>query len=815
MTPAALPADEANRLACLRGLQVLDTAADPALDGLMRCAAAITACPIALVSLVDEQRQWFKARLGLTSTQTPRDVAFCAHAILGEGLFEVPDAHADPRFADSPLVTGDSQIAFYAGVPLRVGEFTLGALCVMDRVPRRLDETQRARLADLAAAATQWLEARREQVALARSEERLADFARAASDWLWECDHELVFRWTSEGYEERSGLPVAALYGTSMADAPLLDELGEPLHPPQTLRAHFLRGERIDGLRIERHYPTGRRFLKISALPRRDAEGRLLGWRGVVRDVSDLVAARRAANERRQVLEKTSRLVPGVIFQQRWRADGESEIPFASGRVEDLYEIAAGVEPLDAAVVFDRLHPDERAGFLESVRQSAKTMSPWHHEYRVVLPQRGVRWLEGHATPESDGEGGVVWHGFITDVTLRRRRDAEMLESRQRRRVAEQASRDKSAFLSRLSHELRTPLNAVLGFTQLLQSDRRQPLLPVQRERVDQVQRAGVHLMGLLDDVLDIGRIEHQGRALELRPVSLARVLDDALMLITPQAQALGVSIERPAGIGSLFLQADKRALRQVLTNLVSNGVKYNKRGGCLRITVRVLEREATVELHDQGAGIAPQRLAELFQPFNRLGAENSGIQGSGLGLVIVRQLTEAMHGRLEVDSEPGLGSVFRLRLPLSDDVSSTLPVPLELEQTPNARRATLLYIEDEPVNALLLGEALREQPHWRLVVAHDGVEGLAKARSLHPELVLTDINLPGLTGLEVVRALRGDPATRDIGCIALSADALPEQIERARLAGCDDYWTKPLDLKQVVRRIADRLARMDEVAPA
>jgi signal transduction histidine kinase/GAF domain-containing protein/ActR/RegA family two-component response regulator len=786
---------------------LLDTPSDPVLDGLVRCAAEVTGCPISIVSLLSHDRQWFKARVGLDATQTPRDWAFCGHAILGDTLFEVPDALNDARFADNPLVTGGPRVRYYAGVPLRVGDHRLGTLCVIDREPRCLNEVQRGRLEDIAASVSHWLESRREHLALVRSQARLAEFARVTADWLWECDAQMRVTWCSEAFEQASGLPLAAVIGRQMLDALLLDGFGEPLQPTQYLGDLMRRGERFDNALIERRYPNGQCLLSIAALPCVDADGRPNGWRGTVRDVSDLVAARRAAHTDKQLIDKTSRLVPGVIFQLRQGPGGRMSVPFASARLADLYELEPEAlrESPDAALA--RLHPQDRPGFVDAMARSVRQLIPWRHEYRVVLPRRGVRWLEGHATPERQADGAVLWQGFVADVTERRALDAEMLETRQRQQAAEQSSRDKSLFLSRLSHELRTPLNAVLGFTSLLQMDGAEPLTGGQLARVKQVQRAGEHLLSLLNDVLDIGRIEHQHRTLDLASVALDKVIDDCLLFITPLALGMAVDVEFAGNLDRLYVQADRRALKQVFTNLLSNGVKYNRRGGRLLVSTRAQPGEAVIVVRDQGQGIAPQRLAELFQPFNRLGAENSGIEGSGLGLVIARQLCEAMGARLEVESWPGVGTEFRLLLPLADPAAPTLPIPLEelAEPEPDVA-ATLLYIEDDPVNALLLREALRDRRQWRLVVAADGIEGLAQARRLHPELVLTDVNLPGLSGLDVVRALRLDPATRDIDCVALSADALPEQMELAREAGCDDYWTKPLDLSRVAARIARRL---------
>ncbi len=523
MKVAELPGNETLRLQCLAELGLSQPPAQPepdaVLDGLVRCAAHLLGYPIAMISLIGERRMWFKARHGIDAIEGERDQSFCAHTILGEGLFEVPDALADPRFADSSWVTGDARLRAYAGMPIRLDQLTLGALCLVDTVPRQLDSVQAALLVDIVNAVSAWFAHRREHV--------------------------------------------------------------------------------------------------------------------------DLLASRAHLQQQAELLGRLSSETPGMLFQYRTLPSGGGELRFVSGQAEHIFGIAAPLQPEGLRACAARVHPDDLPGLLLGIREAAAAQQPWQRLFRVCLPGADrPAWRSGRASPSAQPDGSVLWHGFVADVD----EHLEIENLRRDKLAAEQASATKSAFLSRASHELRTPLNAVLGFSQLLLLSTDQLLTPRQQERVQWVLSSAQRLHELVDGLLDVERGQGGGRAL----------------------------------------------------------------------------------------------------------------------------------------AEDGDGR----------------------------RTCTLLYIEDEPLNTLLMQEALRGHRDWRVLHAGDGRAGLALARVRKPDVVLTDINLPGLSGLDVVRELRADAALGGTLCIALSADATPGQIERAMQAGCDDYWTKPLDVLELPGRLADALAQ-------
>ena len=401
-------------------------------------------------------------------------------------------------------------------------------------------------------------------------------------------------------------------------------------------------------------------------------------------------------------------------------------------------------------------------------------------------------------------------------MTLRERKQAEVEAAA--RLAAEAASRAKSEFLSRMSHELRTPLNAVLGFSQLLLADAQNRLSAQQLSQLEHIRGAGWHLLALINDLLDVSRIEIGQLRVQAQAVELGPLLDEALHMAEPLAQPLGVSLVAPDREPlQTWVLADPIRLRQVLINLLSNAVKYNRQRGSVRIEVANDDQSVLIDVIDTGIGMTPDQLAHLYEPFNRLGQERGGVQGTGIGLVLTRQLVRLMEGRMDIDSEVGRGTRVRVSLPAHqaaepDGSSSFMPsVRATLDGLTGSAASpagVVLYIEDNPVNQLLVEQLLARWSAVRLVQAEDGTNGIELARSLRPDLVLLDMQLPDMDGFAVLDALRADPATRDLRVIALSASAMPELVAQAFAHGAADYWTKPLDFDRFLVDMQGLLAR-------
>ncbi|MDZ7652664.1 MAG: ATP-binding protein [Burkholderiaceae bacterium] len=376
--------------------------------------------------------------------------------------------------------------------------------------------------------------------------------------------------------------------------------------------------------------------------------------------------------------------------------------------------------------------------------------------------------------------------------------------------LAESASRAKSEFLSRMSHELRTPLNAILGFAQILRL-RGTTLAPSEREQqVQQIETAGWHLLELINEVLDLARIESGAMTVSREPVLLQALVADCVQMVQPAARAMTVELVDQVASAPQVQVTRPPELNQVITNLLSNGVKYNRRGGRVTLTVRAVD-PAWVELavEDTGRGFSDAQLRNLYQPFNRLGADTTQVEGAGIGLVITKRLTELMGGSLELVTVEGRGSVFTLRLRHAGepaDAPATVPTPPPA--APPARPKLVLYIEDNPSNVELLRGVLSLRPGLQLIDAGDGLSGLALAHERLPDLIVVDIALPGMDGYQVCGHLRAHPdfATRPI--IALSANAMQADIQKGRAAGFDAYLTKPLDVPVILAQIDQLLQR-------
>ena len=371
--------------------------------------------------------------------------------------------------------------------------------------------------------------------------------------------------------------------------------------------------------------------------------------------------------------------------------------------------------------------------------------------------------------------------------------------------AAQRANAAKTEFLSRMSHELRTPLNAVLGFAQLLRMDAASPLTPAQAQWAQHIENAGGHLLAMINDVLDLSRIESGSMPLSLDTVSVALVVDEAQALISALAIEgdVRVRVDQPADAEPRHgqVRADHLRLRQVLVNLMGNAVKYNRRGGSVTVSWELSANGAQmrIEVSDTGRGLSPDQLAHLFEPFNRLGADTTAIEGTGIGLVISRRLVQSMGGDLEVSSEAGVGSCFRIVLPAAlHDVMPSLaaaPVPDPTQPGLLAPR-TVLYADDNALNVEVVLAILRTRPDLRAVVARSGSEALTLAARDVPDLFLLDMHLGDMTGLDVMQQLALNPALAGVPCIALSADAMPAALERAERAGFKAYLTKPLNVK-------------------
>ena len=751
-------------------------------------------------------------------------------------------------------------------------------------------------------------------------------------------------------------------------------------------------------------------------------------------------------------LEKIADRVPGVVYQYRLNPDGSSCFPFASEGINDIYRVSPEEVAKDASAVFTRLHPDDFDGVVASIQASAKEDRLWQHEYRVKFDDGTVRWLSGNAKPQTEADGTILWHGYISDITEREEvaaslrkseaekaaiiravpdlmfrihrdgtllgahsRDESMLyspremfvgkkvnevlppdvahramiaienvfstgeteifeyelaiqgkncyfedriiaisdeevlsiirditereklfqelatdkrrladiikgtnagtwewniqtgetqfneiwaemlgytldeispvsietwvkfahpddlkvsdellkkhfngelsyysfESRMRHKngdwiwvldrgkvhewdkdgkpllmsgthqdisdqiriqeallkakiEAEKANQAKSEFLSRMSHELRTPMNSILGFAQLMEMGE---LKASHKKGVNHILSSGKHLLNLINEVLDISGIEAGRISLSYAPVQVSRIIREAMDTIHPFANTLKVKIEMLNSVQNrLYVKADHHRLRQVLLNLINNAVKYNHAGGAVLIKTELRQAIAPgtafvrISVSDTGPGINPEDIEKLFMPFERIGAEKTGIEGTGLGLMVVKKLLDAMGGSVGVESVPRVGSTFWIELPHIED-KEIANVPAERESAHQLmvteKTGTILYIEDNASNTELVGQILLNlRPTIHMVSNSKGTRTVSLAIEHAPDLILLDLDLPDIQGIEVLKLLQAEEKTKGIPVVVVSADAMPQQIDKLMMAGSKDYLTKPLDIR-------------------
>jgi PAS domain S-box-containing protein len=411
-----------------------------------------------------------------------------------------------------------------------------------------------------------------------------------------------------------------------------------------------------------------------------------------------------------------------------------------------------------------------------------------------------------------DNKGNVLGvFAAARDVTERLQLDRVLMDNTRElqsaKAVAEKASKAKSDFLSSMSHELRTPLNAILGFAQLIDTDASPPT-PLQKTSLDQIVKGGWYLLELINEILDLAQIESGKIQLSLEPVSLADILRESRAMIEPQALERGIALEFAQLDSPLFVESDRTRLKQVLINLLSNAVKYNRPGGSVAVEVDSCAPDTIrISVRDTGAGLTEHQLAQLFQSFNRLGKEAGAEEGTGIGLVVTKRLVEKMAGSIGVESIVGVGSVFWVefqriaapQLALHDDASSALLIPPLAE---GQRQRSLLYVEDNAANLELVEQLITRRADLRFLSAPDGTIGIEFAHAHLPDVILMDINLPGISGIEAMKLLRASPATAHIPIIALSANAMQREIESARATGFFDYLTKPIQIAEFLASV-------------
>jgi hypothetical protein len=661
------------------------------------------------------------------------------------------------------------------------------------RVGQRDANGEPAAFLGVALDVTEQVEGSRRASELAR---RLESATQAAGVGLWSTEVDTgALDWNEQMFE---------LFGLRRDAQPrTYDEwLRRCVHPDDAQRVdrsvrEWLRsGQSLIELEYRARLPDGSvRWLVNRSNKEHDRRSRYIY--GITIDVTaqhEAMQALRSANER-------SALVARGVGIGTWELDLLTGQAFWDEQMFALRGLPSRERALSTAERMALVHPDDRGVASRVLDEALAQGRPADYEFRVRLPDGSYRWLASRSTAVFDDQGrplrriGVNWD--VTEIKM-----AEI--ARQEKAVALRESQAKSEFLARMSHELRTPLNAVLGFTQLLiaevdQVDRQSLLM-----RLQHIRSAGQHLLSLINDVLDLSSLDTGELRMASAPVVVAELVQQTLPLVERMAQEREVQLH--AGPLPGLALGDPTRLRQVLLNLLSNAIKYNRPGGSVSIDTQCEDGpqgpQLRLRVSDSGRGMSAEQLRHVFEPFNRLGIEREGIEGTGIGLTIVKALVERMGGSVLVRSEAGQGTVFEVLLRRVDalpppPLATPVPEPAGFGAPVHpGRGARLLYIEDNPVNAMIVRELVASRPALHMEVASDGESGVRRAIETRPDLVLVDMQLPDIDGREVLARLRAHPVTARIPCIALSANAMAQDMAQALAAGFADYWTKPLDFK-------------------
>jgi len=524
-------------------------------------------------------------------------------------------------------------------------------------------------------------------------------------------------------------------------------------------------------------------------------DGEVVGVTNTTVDITERKHAERAREQALAELEDAQRLAR--VGSWTWNP-GAGQVTWSPV----MYELF-GRDPATGPAIGDDLlayvHPEDRQRVTERYELGAASEPEFELDVRILTERGDERELHAVGRADASRQGSYV--GTFQDVTDHRRAER-----------AEAANRAKSEFLARMSHELRTPLNSIIGFSQLLELDR---LAPRQSEHVGYVLKAAGHLLELIDEVLELARIESGRMTISPEPVALADTVREVLALIAPLARQQDVTLRiDTAGLAhDGHVHADRHRLKQVLLNVLSNAIKYNRPGGRVDVSFAISESgRVRTTIADTGIGIQSDHLAKLFEPFERLGAEFTQIEGTGLGLALSQRLIEAMGGTIEVDSRPGSGTAFTVELagadrPRGEHEPGTHDRELADLTAPGGRRPVILYIEDNLSTLTLVERILQRYPAVEVIPAMQATIGLELARQHRPDLIVLDLHLPDMSGIEVLKRLKAEDTTREIPVVMLTADATKGQSDRAVRLGAADYLTKPLDVPRFLDVIATNLA--------
>ncbi len=544
-------------------------------------------------------------------------------------------------------------------------------------------------------------------------------------------------------------------------------------------------------------------WINARSAPVRDVSGKVVGLRGTMQDITMRKQSEQELSLSRQLLELTMQM----SHTGGWEMDLVDRALHRTRGHDRIFGYATPRPAWSYKIFLEHVLPEDRAEVGRLFREATAQQGDWNFECRIRRHDGEERWILFAGGHQRDDRGRVRRvSGIVRDITDTKRLDQVLreknLELERARAVAEKANLAKSDFLSSMSHELRTPLNSILGFAQLMASATPPPN-PSQQRDLERILSAGWYLLELINEILDLALIESGKALLSLEPVALGEIMSECRAMIEPQAEQRSVDLRFRPEANPWLVNADRIRLKQVLINLLFNAVKYNRPGGTVVVECSQPAPESIrISVADTGQGLSPEQMTQLFQPFNRLGKETGAEQGTGIGLHVTKRLVELMGGHIGVDSTVGVGSVFWVeldlatapRLAIQEPALAALVRPAPLEVAPPS---TVLCVEDNPANLDLIEQLIGRRSDLRLLSAANGELGIAFAIAYQPRVIVMDINLSDISGFEALAVLRKDPSTAHIPIIALSANAIPDDIAKGLAAGFYRYITKPIRIDE------------------
>jgi PAS domain S-box-containing protein len=808
---------EADRLEVLRNYEILDTDSEQAFDDLTKIASIICGTPISMITLIDRNRQWFKSSVGIGDMrQTSLDVSICRHAIQQSGVFVVPDMSDDPRFMDNPLVSGNPHVRFYAGALLETADgVPLGTICVLDYKPRALTAQQGAALQALSRQVMAQLDLRVSLKKKSEAEERLRlalESGGMVGAWDWHINEDRVFS------DSRFAAFFSVPAKVAAAGAPL-KIFTRSVHPEDAAGAKAaLEKTLLTGQDLSHQYRILQAdgkilWVLVTGKVHQDEDGSPSRITGIVVDLTAEHAAREALESSEEKFRQLADLIPQIV----WMADADgkpfwysSKLMHYSGiSVEDLFKGAR-----------DRLyHPDQYEAITQRQKSAWRDGTIWEDIAQLRGADGQYRWFLGRAVPLLGPDGKVArWFGTYTDVEDQKKAEELLVEACAR---AEEANIAKSEFLANMSHEIRTPMNAVIGLANILSAS--QPLTPMQKEYLRTLQLSADSLLALINDLLDIARIESRTIALEETPLVIDQVVQEVISMVTVRADEKGLKFHVDTGCakGRTFI-GDPARLRQILLNLCSNAVKFTEHGGIdVSIDCEPHENDPAFEticikVTDTGIGIAPDKLDLIFHKFVQADTSISRkYGGTGLGLAITKTMVEIMGGKVHVESTLGVGSTFKVCVPLRkapDQMAAKSKTAEAPRQAAASSSACVLLVEDYAPN-VLVASTFVEHFGYDCDVATNGQEALEKIRNRHDyAAVLMDVQMHGINGLEATKLIREHERSKGLPrlpVIGMTAHALAGDREQCLASGMDDYIPKPFnpdDLEAKLKRLARKV---------